>query len=102
MRSRGVIFPKFRGDLLECAAVVGGMLDGAIETTRIQRVPLDVLAQQIVAMSALDTWRVEDLAGVVRRAYPFSGLGDRALESVLEMLAGAYPAEDNFAQLHVE
>jgi ATP-dependent Lhr-like helicase len=93
-----VIFPKFRGDLLECAAVVGGMLDGAIETTRIQRVPLDVLAQQIVAMSALDTWPVDDLARTVRRAYPFAGLTERALESVLEMLAGAYPA-DEFAEL---
>ncbi|HET9052309.1 MAG TPA: DEAD/DEAH box helicase, partial [Candidatus Dormibacteraeota bacterium] len=97
-RSRGVVFPKFRGDLLAAAAVVSGMLDGAIETTRVQRVPLDVLAQQIVAMTALDTWAVADLAATVRRAYPFAELGDRALESVLDMLAGAYPA-DEFAEL---
>ena len=97
-RSRGVVIPKYRGDLLECAAVVGGMLDGAIESTQVQRNPLDVLAQQVVAMSAMDTWGVEDLGRVVRSAYPFAGLGDRALESVLEMLSGAYPA-DEFAEL---
>ncbi|HXA28909.1 MAG TPA: DEAD/DEAH box helicase [Candidatus Angelobacter sp.] len=96
--SRGVVFPKFRGDLLECATVVERMLDGEIETTRVPRNPVDVLAQQIVAMTALDEWRVDELRALARRAYPFSELGDRAFEAVLEMLAGAYPA-DEFAEL---
>ena len=96
--SRGVVFPKFRGDLLECATVVERMLDGEIETTRVPRNPVDVLAQQIVAMTAMDEWRADDLRALARRAYPFSDLGDRAFEAVLEMLAGAYPA-DEFAEL---
>ena len=96
--SKGVVLPKYRGDLLECAAVVELMLRGEIEHTRVPRNPLDVLAQQIVAMCALDEWAVSDLAAVVRRAHPFAELGDRALESTLEMLAGAYPA-DEFAEL---
>ena len=96
--SRGVVFPKFRGDLLECATVVERMLDGEIETTRVPRNPLDVLAQQIVAITALDEQRVDAVRDVVRRAYPFSDLSDRAFESVLEMLSGAYPA-DEFAEL---
>jgi ATP-dependent helicase Lhr and Lhr-like helicase len=96
--SRGVVFPKFRGDLLECATVVERMLDGEIETTRVPRNPLDVLAQQIVAMTALDECRVDEVHALVRRAYPFSELSDRAFESVLEMLSGAYPA-DEFAEL---
>jgi ATP-dependent Lhr-like helicase len=96
--SRGVVIPKFRGDLLESAAVVEGMLEGRIETTVVPRKPLDVLAQQVVAMCAMDEWSVEDLGRVVRRAYPYSDLGPRAFESVLDMLSGRYPSDD-FAEL---
>jgi ATP-dependent helicase Lhr and Lhr-like helicase len=96
--SRGTVFPKYRGDLLECATVVARMLRGEIETTRVPRNPLDVLAQQIVAMCAVEEWRVDEMRDLVRRAYPFSDLGDRAFDATLEMLAGAYPA-DEFAEL---
>jgi len=96
--SRGTIFPKYRGDLLETAVVVERMLAGDIETTRVPRNPLDVLAQQIVAMCAMDEWSVPALSDLVRRAYPFSDLGPRALESTLDMLSGRYPS-DEFAEL---
>src|SRR2546427_3961097 len=96
--SRGVVIPKFRGDLLESAAVVEGMLEGRIESTVVPRRPLDVLAQQIVAMCALDEWDVETLGRVIRRAYPYSDLGPRAFESVLDMLSGRYPS-DQFVEL---
>jgi ATP-dependent helicase Lhr and Lhr-like helicase len=96
--SKGTIFPKYRGDLLETAVVVDRMLRGEIETTRVPRNPLDVLAQQIVAMTAMEEWSVTALAELVRRAYPFSDLGPRALESTLDMLSGRYPS-DEFAEL---
>ena len=96
--SKGVVIPKFRGDLLESAAVVEGMLAGRIESTVVPRKPLDVLAQHIVAMCALDEWDVEALGRVVRRAYPYSDLGPRAFESVLDMLSGRYPS-DAFVEL---
>ena len=96
--SRGTIFPKYRGDLLETAVVVDRMLRGEIETTRVPRNPLDVLAQQIVAMTAMDEWSVTALSELIRRAYPFSDLGPRALESTLDMLSGRYPS-DEFAEL---
>ncbi len=96
--SRGVVIPNFRGGLLESAAVVEGMLEGRIESTTVPRKPLDVLAQQIVAMCAMDEWQVDELAAVVRRAYPYSDLGPLALESVLDMLSGRYPSDD-FAEL---
>ena len=96
--SRGVVIPKFRGDLLEAAAVVEGMLEGRIESTTVPRKPLDVLAQQIVAMCAMDEWKVDELGAVVRRAYPYSDLGPRSLEAVLDMLSGRYPS-DEFAEL---
>src|SRR5437667_2513805 len=56
--SKGTIFPKYRGDLLETAVVVDRMLRGEVETTRVPRNPLDVLAQQIVAMTAMEAWSV--------------------------------------------
>jgi ATP-dependent helicase Lhr and Lhr-like helicase len=96
--SKGVLFPKFRGDLLEAAVVVGRMHEGAIETTVMPRNPLDVLAQQVVAMTVMDPWTVAELLDVVTRAAPFESLSREALEGVLGMLAGAYPS-DEFAEL---
>jgi ATP-dependent Lhr-like helicase len=96
--SKGVLFPKFRGDLLEAAVVVRRMHEGAIETTVMPRSPLDVLAQQLVAMTVMDRWTVAELLEIVTRAAPFETLSREALEGVLGMLAGAYPS-DEFAEL---
>jgi ATP-dependent Lhr-like helicase len=92
--SIGMFFPSHRGDLLETAAVVEQMLAGDIETTRVPRNPIDVLAQHIVAMCAMDTWAVEELRQLVMQAYPFSELGDRAFNATLDMLDGRYPSEE--------
>ncbi len=96
--SKGIVFPKFRGDLLESAVVVKRMHEGAIETTVMPHNPLDVLAQQLVAMTVMDPWTVAELLEVVNRAAPFETLSREALEAVLGMLAGAYPS-DEFAEL---
>ena len=72
--SRGVLFPKFRGDLVQTAVVVERMRAGAIESMRLPMNPLDVLAQQIVAMCAMDDWSVDDVEALVRRSAPFAGL----------------------------
>jgi ATP-dependent Lhr-like helicase len=96
--SKGRIFPKFRADLLESAVVAKAMREGEIEETRIPRNPVDVLAQQIVAIGADEEMEVEELHELTRRAYPFSDLSRGALENVLDMLAGRYPS-DEFAEL---
>jgi ATP-dependent Lhr-like helicase len=96
--SRGVIFPKYQGDLVQAAVVARRMHSGQIEELHIPRNPLDVLAQQIVAMTAMDDWEIGELERVVRRAAPFSGLTRPVLEAVLDMLAGRYPSEE-FAEL---
>src|SRR5207253_2413543 len=96
--SKGRIFPKFRADLLESAVVAQRMREGAIEETQIPRNPLDVLAQQIVAICAQEEIEVSDLHGLVRGAYPFADLSRPQLENVLDMLAGRYPS-DEFAEL---
>jgi ATP-dependent Lhr-like helicase len=96
--SKGRIFPKFRADLLEAAVVVKRMIEGGIEETVIPRNPLDVLAQQIVAIAADEEISVDDLHELVRGAYPFADLSRTQLENVLDMLAGRYPS-DEFAEL---
>jgi ATP-dependent Lhr-like helicase len=96
--SKGRIFPKFRADLLESAVVAKAMREGAIEETQIPRNPLDVLAQQIVAICAEDEIAVDDLHELVVRAYPFADLSRAQLENVLDMLSGRYPS-DEFAEL---
>jgi ATP-dependent Lhr-like helicase len=96
--SRGVVFPAHRGDLLSCAVVAQRMHAGQIEELHYPRNPLDVLAQQIVAMVAMDSWHVADLATRVRRAAPFAELPTSALEATLDMLAGRYPSTA-FAEL---
>ena len=96
--SRGVVFPKFRGDLVQTAVVVDRMRQGAIESLRVPSNPVDVLAQHIVAMCAMDEWAVDDLEALVRKATPFASLPRSILESVLDMLSGRYP-NDEFAEL---
>ena len=96
--SRGRIFPKYRGDLVEAAVVAQRMVAGLIEETKVPRNPLDVLAQQIVAMCAVDDVTVEEVAEVVAGAYPFADCTPALLENVLDMLAGRYPS-DEFAEL---
>ncbi|HYI36120.1 MAG TPA: helicase-related protein, partial [Thermoleophilaceae bacterium] len=97
--SKGRIFPKFRADLLECAVVAKRMREGLIETTVIPRNPLDVLAQQVVAVVATgDDWKAGELHELVRRAYPYSDLSRELFDQVLDMLDGRYPSEE-FSEL---
>jgi ATP-dependent helicase Lhr and Lhr-like helicase len=117
--SVGIIFPKYRADLVACATVTRAMHEGHVESTRFLRNPLDVLAQQIVAVVAHPPLPVVDaeirrrrrsddeegpgisyeaLYGMVRGAAPFAGLSRGAFDGVLDMLAGRYPS-DEFAEL---
>jgi ATP-dependent Lhr-like helicase len=88
--SKGRIFPIHREDVMEAAAVAGGMLRGEVEPTYTPRNALDVLAQQIVAMVAVEDWEVETLYNLVRQAYAYEGLTLRAYHAVLAMLAGRH------------
>ena len=95
---KGVVFPKYRADLLACAAATSYMQAGLVEPTKLPHNPLDVLAQQIVAMVALEDWSVEELFALVRRAAPFVDLPRASFEGVLDLLSGRYPS-DEFAAL---
>ncbi len=122
--SEGIIFPKYRADLVACAAVTRAMHEGLVESTRFLRNPLDVLAQQMVAIVAqppslahrdeeskrskklkaeFDEERspgiaVEELYSIIRSAAPYAELTRGAFEGVLDLLAGRYPS-DEFAEL---
>ena len=103
--SRGRIFPKFRADLLECAVVARRMREAQIETTVVPRNALDVLAQQIVAISAAaeqngegGTVNVDDLFALVTRTHSYAELPRQQFENVLDMLDGRYPSQE-FAEL---
>ncbi|MFO0553795.1 MAG: DEAD/DEAH box helicase [Polyangiaceae bacterium] len=96
--SKGSIMPKFRADLLACAATARAMTEGAVEATAVPENPLDVLAQQIVAHASMGPVRESDLYDLVRRAAPFVTLPRTAYEGVLDMLAGRYPS-DEFSEL---
>ena len=100
--SRGRIFPKFRSDLLECAVVARRMREAQIETTVVPRNPLDVLAQQIVAIAAAagedESVAVDDLFALVTRTHSYAELSRGQFENVLDMLDGRYPSSE-FAEL---
>jgi ATP-dependent helicase Lhr and Lhr-like helicase len=96
--STGVFFPKYRADLVACAALTEAMQQGRVESIRYPRNPLDVLAQQLVAMAATEPWEVDALYARVRGAAPFAQLARPTFDGVLDMLAGRY-ASDAFAEL---
>jgi ATP-dependent Lhr-like helicase len=91
--SRGVLVPTFRDDAAEILAVVDAMRAGDVEPTRVVQNALDVLAQTVVAMVAVDDWTADELYDFVRRAYPYAALPRPAFDGVLAMLAGKYPSE---------
>lgn len=96
--SKGVVFPKHRADLLHSTVVAERMVAGAIEAMRVPTNPLDVLAQQTIAASAVDEWDVEEWFDLVRRTAPFASLPRSAFDATLDMLAGRYPS-DRFGEL---
>ncbi|HJR92800.1 MAG TPA: DEAD/DEAH box helicase, partial [Acidimicrobiia bacterium] len=96
--SRAKIFPKYRGDLVVATVVADLMESGAVEPTSLPRNPLDVLSQQLVAMTVLDERTADELYDLIRRATPFADLPRSAFDATLDMLAGRYPT-DLFAEL---
>jgi ATP-dependent helicase Lhr and Lhr-like helicase len=96
--SRGVLFPKHRTDLIDCAVTVQRMLAGEIETMRVPANPLDVLAQHTVAAAALEPLDADRWFEAVRRSAPFATLPRSAFEATLDLLSGKYPSTE-FAEL---
>src|SRR5438445_668232 len=81
------LFPLSRDQLVECAALVRGARAGRLEETRIPAHPLDVLAQQIVAIAACEEISEEALYDLVCRAWPYRSLSRGDFDAVIEMHA---------------
>lgn len=96
--SKGVLFPKHRTDLIHTTVAVERILSGQIEAISVPANPLDVLAQQTVAATALEGIDVEEWFDTVRRSAPFATLPRSAFDATLDLLSGLYPS-DEFAEL---
>lgn len=96
--SRAALFPKHRADVLHTAIVTERMLAGQIEAISVPQNPLDILAQQTVAASALEPLDVEGWYETLKRSAPFRSLPRSAYEATLDLLAGRFPS-DEFAEL---
>jgi ATP-dependent helicase Lhr and Lhr-like helicase len=88
--SRGTLFPTHGADYLFAAAQVPAVAEGDIEPLRIPERALDVLAQAIAGITALDPWKADDLFAFVRRSWPYRELSRKEFDLTLEMLAGRY------------
>ena len=87
---KGRIFPLSRDELVECAAIVDSVRRGELDRLELPELPLDILAQQIVAASAAEEWTEDALFQMVRRAYPYRNLTREQFESVVRMLAEGF------------
>ncbi|AZZ48017.1 ATP-dependent helicase [Rathayibacter rathayi] len=96
--SRGSFYPKHRADLLHSAVTTERMRSGLIEAIAVPANPLDILAQQTVAATALESLDVDEWFDTVRRSAPFVSLPRSAYEATLDLLSGRYPS-DQFAEL---
>ncbi len=84
---KGRIFVTTRDDLLECAALVRAIRKGDLDRIAVPEAPLDILAQQIVAMCAAEDWKEDELFQAVRRAYPYRHLARTDFDEIVEMLS---------------
>src|SRR5207244_4106205 len=80
---KGRFFVTTRDDLLECAALVRAIGQGDLDRIAIPEAPMDILAQQIVAMCAAEDWKEEELFQSVRRAYPYRNLSRADFDEIV-------------------
>jgi ATP-dependent Lhr-like helicase len=89
---KGRLFATTRDELIECAALVLAIRRGELDRIAIPDAPLDILAQQVVAMCAADDWQEDDLFELVRRAYPYRALGRDDFNAIVTMLSDGIAA----------
>lgn len=89
---KGRIFPTTRDELIECGAIIKAIYEGELDRLVIPDCPLDVLAQQIVAMCSAEEWKEEDLFKLCRNAYPYRNLDRATFDRILDMLAEGFEA----------
>ena len=84
------LFPQSRDELVECAALLDAIRRGELDALHVPTMPLDVLAQQIVAETACRDWDEDALFELMRRAWPYAALPRERFDAVVRMLADGY------------
>src|SRR5690349_10491363 len=84
---KGRFFATTRDDLLECAALVRAIREGDLDRLAVPRAPLDILAQQIVAMCAAEDWSETNLFEAVRKAYSYRNLSRADFDAIVAILS---------------
>jgi len=89
---KGVLFPLSRDDLVEAAALLAAIRDGELDRIHAPDKPLDILAQQIIAETAMsdEGWELDELFALLRRAWPYRNLERSEFDDVVGMLAEGY------------
>src|SRR5947209_1524247 len=90
---KGRFFPGTRDELIECAALVRAIHQGDLDRLAIPDSPLDVLAQQIVAMCSAEEWHEDELFATLTRAYPYHDLSRKDYDDLLVMLSEGIAAQ---------
>ncbi len=88
--SKGRILVRTSSELLEAAALARAMVANEVETLRVPTNCLDVLAQQVIACVAVESWDVSALFDLIRQAYPYRDLTAEAFEGVLRLISGRF------------
>ncbi|MEN6520207.1 MAG: DEAD/DEAH box helicase [Armatimonadota bacterium] len=91
--SKGRIIAKTNPDLVEAVSIARGMIDGDVEPISVPKNCLDILAQQIVAMAAIEDTYWGDIYRTVKRTYTFKELSEEAFNLTLQLVTGRYPSK---------
>ncbi|TKS61576.1 MAG: DEAD/DEAH box helicase [Nitrospira sp.] len=98
---KGRLFAMTRDELLECAALVRAIRAGILDRIEVPIAPLDILSQQIVAAAASQTWQVDELFALCRRAFPYRDLARTEFDQVVRMLADGIATQRGRGQAHL-
>src|SRR5207302_1543879 len=84
---KGRLFPLTRDELVECTALLAAVRAGRLDAIHPARLPLDIMAQQLVAEVAAKGWSTDELYHSVRRAAPYTELSRAQFDAVLELVS---------------
>jgi ATP-dependent Lhr-like helicase len=84
---KGRLYPLTRDELVECLALLAGVRAGRLDALHPPEAPLDIVAQHVIAESAAERWKEDDLFALIRRAAPFAGLRREDFDEVVELVA---------------
>ena len=87
---KGRLFPLSRDELVEAAALIRAVRERKLDRLVVPEQPLDILAQQIVAMVAAEEWEEDALYHRVRGAWPYRALERKVFDDVVHMLSEGY------------